>query len=344
MRVTDINIPKTNEANDGLETIKMDKLSKVVLIAGKNGSGKTRILNKIFNTFRSKPTKSKILESVKDIKGYQNSNQYYSDQIKQFEIQLKSAVKNSVEEINKNIEIYKRNIKNNEKSLNQSLYYQEWNLIETDTESDNYNFVKFVPKSLQLQDCNSYSKSQIINDALNVDRVGVENLPMGAFAKIQVIQDRWFNSTHPNSHATPGEKLKAISEYEKLLTIIEIFLNTKITRTINDEATLFDFALGKSNLSDGQKILLQFCLALYSQETALKDLILVLDEPENHLHPSVIIETIERILNCVTNGQIWVATHSIPLLAHFNPSQLWYVEKGKISYAGSMVLPNLRTE
>jgi hypothetical protein len=77
-------------------------------------------------------------------------------------------------------------------------------------------------------------------------------------------------------------------------------------------------------------------MAIYSQETALKDLILVLDEPENHLHPSVIIETIERIQNCVSNGQIWIATHSIPLLAHFDPSLIWYVENNKINHAGKI--------
>jgi predicted ATP-binding protein involved in virulence len=55
MRITKIDIPNTSESNDGLANIRMDKLSKVVLIAGKNGSGKTRILNKIFNTLSSKP-------------------------------------------------------------------------------------------------------------------------------------------------------------------------------------------------------------------------------------------------------------------------------------------------
>ena len=45
------------------------------------------------------------------------------------------------------------------------------------------------------------------------------------------------------------------------------------------------------------KYIFQFSLAIYSQETALKDLILILDEPENHLHPSVIIETIEAALS-----------------------------------------------
>jgi hypothetical protein len=94
--------------------------------------------------------------------------------------------------------------------------------------------------------------------------------------------------------------------------------------------------MGKANLSDGQKILLQFCLAIYSQETALKDLILILDEPENHLHPSVIIETLDRIQKCNSNGQIWIATHSVPLLAHFDPSLIWYVENNKISHAGKI--------
>lgn len=59
-----------------------------------------------------------------------------------------------------------------------------------------------------------------------------------------------------------------------------------------------------------------------------------MDEPENHLHSSVIIETIDRITKSVSNGQIWIATHSIPLLAHFDPSLIWYVENNEISYAG----------
>jgi len=161
-------------------------------------------------------------------------------------------------------------------------------------------------------------------------------LPQGTFAKIQVIQDRWFNSTHQHSQASKEEQESAIADYEKLKQIIDVFLNTPIGRTINDEATLFGFPMGQSNLSDGQKILLQFCLAIYSQETALNDLILILDEPENHLHPSVIIETIERIQKCVSNGQVWIATHSIPLLAHFDPSLIWFVENNKIGHAGKI--------
>jgi ABC-type Na+ transport system ATPase subunit NatA len=60
MRITKIDIPKSVDSRDGLEDIKMDKLGQIVLIAGKNGSGKTRILNKIFTTLKSKPTNPAI--------------------------------------------------------------------------------------------------------------------------------------------------------------------------------------------------------------------------------------------------------------------------------------------
>ena len=303
MRITKIDIAKTSDNKDGLEHIKMDKLSNIVLIAGKNGSGKTRILNKIFNQFKLKPKKSRLAQSNIDKKSHIANIARHKQSLSKFENQLKTSTDISQqEEIQKNIDNYKRYLINEEKGLENCEKEQIWNLIETDIQSENYSFVYFVPKSLILQDSNTFAKSQMINYASTIDSVGINNLPQGTFAKIQVIQDRWFNATHQKTQVTTDVMEKAIADYEKLESIIETFLNTKITRTIDDEATLFDFPMGKSNLSDGQKILLQFCLAIYSQEESLKDLILVLDEPENHLHPSVIIETIEKIQKCVNNG------------------------------------------
>lgn len=334
MRIIKINIPKSIDNNDGLEPIKMDKLGQIVLIAGKNGSGKTRILNKIISTLSAKPSLSLVRSWSQQI-----------DQLKKNITTHERVLNNSLERLKhgEKSEALNTRITNSEKTiegLNERIRdYEEsinWKIIETSEISNQNTAVPFVPKKLELVDCNSFPKNQIISYATNINSVGVDSLPYGTFAKIQVIQDRWFNATHQHSQVTEEEKQKAIADYEKLKEIIELFLNTQIGRTINDEATLFGFPTGQSNLSDGQKILLQFCLAIYSQEIALKDLILILDEPENHLHPSVIIETIERIQKCVTNGQVWIATHSIPLLAHFDPSLIWYVENNKISHAGKI--------
>jgi predicted ATPase len=337
MRIKRIDIPKSIDNNDGLENIKMDKLDNIVLIAGKNGSGKTRILNKIFSTLGSKPTKSGISNAKTQLENNKRDFKTYEVNINRFNEQLKTASNQpQIDELNRNI----LNHTNAKESANQQIinleFQLDWKQIETSELTEGYSSVRFVPKSLDLKDCNSFPKNQIISYATNINSVGIENLPQGTFAKIQVIQDRWFNSTHQHSQVSKEEQDSAIADYEKLKQIIDIFLNTPIGRTINDEATLFGFPMGQSNLSDGQKILLQFCLAIYSQETALNDLILILDEPENHLHPSVIIETIERIQKCVSNGQVWIATHSIPLLAHFDPSLIWYVENNKIGHAGKI--------
>lgn len=341
MRITTVEIPKATEGNDGLEEIKMIKLDKIVLVAGKNGSGKTRILNKIFNTFSNKPGKALLEKRVSDKQALKQNINTYREYLTQ--LKSKTLSPDNIEQTKRAIEDNQRRIEEAENAILEIDNALKWSLIKTDMATDEYSFVHFVPKHLDLQDCNSFGKSQLTESAAIIDKIGVDSLPRGVFAKIQVIQDRWFNATHQNTQISLEEKETAVADYEKLETIVGTFLATKILRTIDGEATLFGFPMGKSNLSDGQKILLQFCLAIYSQEQSLKDLILVLDEPENHLHPSVIIDTIEKIQSCAVDGQLWIATHSIPLLAHFDPKLIWYVENNKITHAGKIPEKVLRS-
>lgn len=335
MRINKINIAKSQPNNDGLEEIQMSKLGQVVLVAGKNGSGKTRVLNKILGSLSSKPTSSQVENAKTELKYTKARISNFEAELNLLKTQLNKAQNQpQIDSINKNIQDYESAIKSDSNSLVQKQTLLDFDIIQTSELAENYKAVHFVPKNLKLDDCNNFNKTQIIQKANSINAVGINYLPSGTFAKIQVIQDRLFNATHPNSQIPKEDKDKAINQYKFLDELVFTFLNTNLGRTIDGEATLFGFALGKSQLSDGQKVLLQFCLAIYSQGTALKDLILMLDEPENHLHPSVIIETIDRIAECVPNGQIWIATHSIPLLAHYDPSLLWFVENGKIGYAG----------
>lgn len=64
MKITKVQIPASADS-DGLNEIKMDKLGSVVLLAGKNGSGKSRILNKVMGHFQSKP-KNPLSKKAKD--------------------------------------------------------------------------------------------------------------------------------------------------------------------------------------------------------------------------------------------------------------------------------------
>lgn len=322
MKITKLDIPKSIDSQDGLEHIKMDRLCDVVLIAGKNGSGKTRTLNKIVNSLQYKSTRDNNIGRLLQLEAHVGS--------------LKAAI-DSQKHLNplpNHLPNLDRQLRQAEQEINQLKPSLNSGEITTSETANNYSVVRFVPKHLDLSDASTFSKVQIKQYASQMNAVGMDNLTQGTLAKIQLIQDRWFNVTHQGVIASEEEKTNAINDYEKLKTIIHAFLGTTIGRTSDGETTLFGFQMGQANLSDGQKILLKFCIAIYSQQTALKDLILVMDEPENPLHPSVIIETIERIRECVTNGQIWIATHSIPLLAHFDPLFIWYVENNKITHAG----------
>jgi len=89
-------------------------------------------------------------------------------------------------------------------------------------------------------------------------------------------------------------------------------------------------------LSEGQQVLLTWALTIHESAGALTNAIVLLDEPELHLHPSATIEAIE---NLRTRGasQIFVATHSPAVLAHFGIDGLYYVYDGRIEYAGNKV-------
>lgn len=342
MRITSVSIPPFL-LNNGLEEIRMNKLGNIVILAGKNGSGKSRILNTLMKIFKEKPTVEKIHEVELKIEDSKKRLEDIEFRLQELDIELEKK-SNSDPTILKRIkEIDERtreqliaNKDNHTRIIQESSRVLNWNFIETSDHSKYYNIIPFVPKKLILADSNNFTKSGLQRAAKETEQGGIDKLPDGALAKIQLVQNIWFNATHQSSTLPEKDKEKAVKEYKKLKELIRLFLNTELDRDSNDDATLFGFPLGEAKLSDGQIIIIQFCLAIYSQEASLRDLILIMDEPENHLHPSIVIETIDAILKFLTNGQLWIATHSVPILAHFDPNLIWYVEKNKVSYGGNI--------
>lgn len=322
MRIQKVNIPESD--NDGLQEIKMDRLGPVVLIAGKNGAGKTRIFDKIQKIIKLKPTKTNFEKAQMQLF---RVNQSIMNRRTQLNFLNNAAQKKTLNSL----------MSNDEKILLSQQNVLDWRLIETDKLVEKYVAINFVPQAVaKLSDPNTLPKLQVEARSLQIDSVGVDHLHAGTLSKIQLIQNRWFEATHQDSPISPQDRDLAISNYLKLQELLRLFFSTTLERDSDGDATLFGFKFGELGLSKGQTVLLQFCIAIFSQEVALKDIVLFLDEPENHLHPSVIIELLDRIRGCVTDGQIWISTHSIPLLAHFDPAAIWYVENGSIKHAGKI--------
>lgn len=333
MKITKVKISATENFKDGLKDIHMDRLGSVVILAGKNGSGKSRILQRLQYELSQKPVKSIVEKAPNEIAINEKAILDYEIVIKQ----LQATIKNAPERLRRNPEAQLNNytnlIKQCESQIRNNKRYLEWDLVTTDYKLENYSATAFVPKRLTLIDPNTRTKNDLNTSSGNLKTIGVNGLE-NTFINIQNIQDKWFNATHQSSTIPKNVKDSVIQDYERLKRVINLFLNVEIDRDVNGDVTIYGFPLFGAKLSDGQLILLQFCVAIFNQESDLKDLILFLDEPENHLHPSVILELLDKIQSVASNGQIWIATHSIPLLAHFDPSCIWFVEDGLVSHAG----------
>jgi energy-coupling factor transporter ATP-binding protein EcfA2/ubiquinone/menaquinone biosynthesis C-methylase UbiE len=355
MKITAVNLPISEKL--GLKEIKMDRLGQVVLLSGKNGSGKSRILSNIFDSFKKKPTKHELILADRYKAYYRERIDLNNSKIDYYAglMENKDDVY-SQKHIQGLIDDFKNDNIKCEKKLDVLNNNQNWTLIETNEEADEYIHVEYnayfggwyLQPRLDVDEYErdkKYVFNRIIDKsfrALNKLAEGIDNPGLSysseeqSLAKIQIIQDRWVKATnHVANDMSESEKTLAIEDYKKLNEILKIFFNVELSR-IDDFAAIFGAHIEIAGLSIGQQKLLQYCVAIHSQKTLLKDMILVLDEPETNLHPSALIQIVNNLQKIVTNGQIWIATHSIPLLAHFDPACIWYVEDGGIRYAGKI--------
>lgn len=339
MKITEINISEGLAKNKGLKPIKMTKLGNVVLIAGQNGSGKTRLLQTIIDQANYIPKKS-VINQFRNLLSLNEAN--LSRAIvtaNKFEQQIQSITPDNQEKLNdlisnrdqtlQNIQSFKDGIVNSKRIL-------EWDILKVDDYQENYTVVEYVPKDLRLIDSASRNPLEIEKASSESANLGVKHLSSSTLAKIQLVCTRYTNATHPRlkHQFTKNEIESAIADFDQLQEYFKIYLGTTIKINLNGLAEIFNLPIGQAKLSDGQIILIQYCLALFSQEAKIDGHLLILDEPENHLHPEILLNTLDKIVEANQNGQVWIATHSINVLAHFFEKDIWFMEEGEASFMG----------
>ena len=342
MKIEKINLGETITSKLGLKPVQMDRLNDVVLVAGKNGSGKTRLLQLIKEQVITVPNKKRLKELNKNLKANNDLIRQEETNIKNHTYHLETAtlsqhqidsIKNTINKCETNIVNCRGNIEAIHKELERVKYFFFL------PEKEDNALVDFVPQSIILRDSYTISPQELDNYANHIYTIGTSSISEGTIPAIEKIQKKWVNAntvTTDDLNITKKEKEKIFAEYEKLKKYIKLFLNTDLKRTKDGYPEIFNKRIGEARLSNGQIILLQFCMALFAQEVSLENLIIFMDEPENHLHPAALIEVLAKITPHVKKGQVWIATHSVNVLAHFDPSCIWYIENGEISYAGNV--------
>lgn len=305
-------VPSEELGDIGLEAINMHRLGRFVALAGKNGAGKSRLLAKL-----------------------------------EFFISAREGGLAHVSQRQQNIQVYEQNIANHPGHQN----INEWkNAIKSDaqqivyvldrvvTEKDvpTFKSVRFVPKHLNLMDPRQHPSGQLLGKFNQAKSPRTDQSEVCLFY-IQQLQNRWWNADHQRFSGSDEEKRTCLDEYEKFQRLAHRMLGVTLGRSVDGDPTFFGRPIPEAGFSDGQKIILQLCAALHAQGSELENTIFLLDEPENHLHPSAVIDVLQILYETTEVSQIWIATHSVPLLAYVasvDPMAIWYVDSGSVTNAG----------
>lgn len=79
---------------------------------------------------------------------------------------------------------------------------------------------------------------------------------------------------------------------------------------------------------------MRMCVAMHCNK--VKDnSILLLDEPETHLHPDALLNLIRELRTRFQLEQIWISTHSVALLSRFHASDIWHMTERTAKRLGS---------
>lgn len=328
MNITNVNLSEKIASTVGLSEVRMSRIGKTVILAGKNGSGKTRLLNLIrehsSNIVQFHQKKSSAKHQIAQFNEIIASCSFRINQANQKappDLETISQLEDAIASYKKSIEEYQNILSSNPP-------------IETDTPNQNLTIIDFVPHDVNLEDWSTQSKDKWMEKANGAKSPGVSKLNIATLPLIQQVIDRWFNNTHPLIKQEEKDVEDSRADYSRLQEIIKSFLGAEVGRDKDGYSTLFGKPIARANLSAGQKIILQLCAAIFAQGGTISNYVIFMDEPENHLHPSAVIDLLDAIKEKNKNGQIWIATHSIPLLSHYDPSFLWFVEDGVVRNSG----------
>ncbi|MFP2930765.1 methyltransferase domain-containing protein [Pyxidicoccus sp. 3LG] len=149
-------------------------------------------------------------------------------------------------------------------------------------------------------------------------------------------------SAHPRAQQSPGA-LKRLDDARSFNVVLRALLSAEIEPELDDNMNVMPRFRGRrlqlSELSVGEHVLMSWAILLHRQREWLQGAHLLIDEPENHLHPDVCLRALDALQRDVLGpeGQIWLATHSVPLIAHAGMESVYFVDNGSIEYAGNKI-------
>jgi len=231
------------------------------------------------------------------------------------------------------------------RKINYSEIHQLQAAIETGARVQGDNSVTFETLIESVTEQNNYNELQTIyGSALTY----LSKLPH------QLVYD--YNEARDNENQNFEDSV-SFKRFQSLKKFVQDFLNKDLkwerekvsqdlsinglTATIRGIWKLDNRLFNYNDLSDGEKTLFAYSLLFFlldqNPKIHIKESIIIIDEPELHLHPEsqiLLIRGIRRVIE--EKGQLWIATHSINILSDLIPEEIFMVKDSEIISPGRM--------
>jgi predicted ATPase/SAM-dependent methyltransferase len=347
--ISSITIPNDIAAHEGLKSVELRDLSQVVILAGPNGGGKSRYLRAIARTFERATTARAAVPSQKETlkQRTQELEQSRAWALRPDDVAPPHSGEDWAER-DRQVRHDKRHHQRRVEELSTEVQKLEENGLAQ-------SLVRFSDE----HQSGAKSPSLILLRYPSNERPmsNAENLaPTALHAALQQLDSGGFDSVHGNVHAYLSsvastlwraghheEQSKAgIQRRLEDVGQLNLILGKLLSTSLNYEATEGSFVhpvlrgriFKQSELSDGEKILLTWAVTLHKQREDLAGSIVLIDEPETYLHPDACIKALEGLQQLIgRHGQIWIATHSVPLIAFGGMESVYFIKGHEASFA-----------
>jgi len=291
----------------------LEPLGDLVVIAGANGAGKSRLLRLVDALARRLLSTGELTNLTSQLFELNNSAKSFSLELSG--IDDGSVPFDSAEARNSRRVSVANSLINIRTQIARAETTLKANRAVTRSFDGTYNIIHFVPRTAQLFDPAGDSDNAAMQRSAAILHSGRDasevNAPAYARHVLRAALLAWRESNEFRQSPLHDE---AIEAERSLRTLLKELLGPGFHFALNSHLNL---ELGRktsesfaSELSEGQQVLFQLACMLHSQGSVLKNAIILMDEPENHLHPAALNDVIDKLRAIKGVEQIWIATCS----------------------------------
>lgn len=256
-------------------------------------------------------------------------------------------------------------------SIPDNFTFSDVNVIIGENGSGKTRFLNYIKEMYNLNNENAFNKGGKTSDIIYgyfpalLDRIVSNNQDhtLPNYTLYEYIKE---NNVTFNDFFKEIE-IQGIKFIENLLICASISEKEKKEKTFTSLAKFFNILTGKQicikdnniyiqngstdielstkliEFSPGELMLFYMAIFLTIQKRN-SNRIIILDEPELHLHPKALIEFIRFVANKCSYKQLWIATHSLYIISHLQFEDIVYISKGVITPRSSKTYPNILTD